>query len=87
MFVLRCAKYRKGCRAVWQKRMRTKERRCKLEGWNKAGQVGGIIAGAATFIFSAKALGGGGANKLIEYIQRNPSQIKLGKDKTYLGNW
>lgn len=38
-------------------------RRCKLEGRNKAGQAGGIIAGAATFIFSAKALvGDGGSN-------------------------
>lgn len=35
-------------------------RRCKLEGRNKAGQVGGIIASAATFIFSAKALVGDG---------------------------
>ena len=38
-------------------------RRCKLEGRNKTGQAGGILAGAATLIFSAKAfVGDGGSN-------------------------
>lgn len=33
-------------------------RRCKLEGRNKVGQVGGIVVSVFTTVFSAKALAG-----------------------------
>lgn len=35
-----------------------KVRRCKLEGRNKVGQIGGIVAGMFTAVLSAKALVG-----------------------------
>lgn len=37
-------------------------RRCKLEGRNKVGQVGGIVAGVFTAVLSAKALAVDGEN-------------------------
>lgn len=38
-------------------------RRCKLEGRNKVGQVGGIVAGIFTAVHSAKALVGDKENE------------------------